>query len=275
MPPRAASRECEEEDLYYGHEDRKRLESLSEVERERILYERYVERVRDSEKKELEQRAKGKPGKKESYTAFTKTDREREPLKGNGRSTYEAFKYGTLRRDILIKIVYRRIMDRLKGYFVKIRLPSGYAVYKISRVYEGKRYEIDDVATNKWLQIIRKKDKKDVNIQSISNALLTEEEYEDYIKDNTPPSDNEVQKMWKKLSREIEGDISSDEFNYSLRQRRRFFRYGKATTRRRIELKALLERARDEEDIAQIEEIEKELKEIEEQEKQEKTHNPQ
>ncbi|OAG29431.1 hypothetical protein NEDG_00564 [Nematocida displodere] len=254
----------DEEDLYLGAEDKKQLESLPEIERERILYERYSDRLRKAERKELEQRA-GKFGEESESDSFSRERESRDkaiPRITTAKSSYDVFKNIVLKRDTLLKIVYKRMIDKLVGYYIKIRLPSGYSIYKILSIYEGKTYEVGGGVTNRWMSVGRKKDRKEVNIQSISNLLVTEEEYNEYTRDNTVVGDKDTIKLWKKLSREIEEDPTEEELNYILSQRRRFLRYGKVTTRRRLELKALLSKAREENDLGQVKEIEKELKEI-------------
>ncbi|KAI5184356.1 hypothetical protein NEHOM01_0101 [Nematocida homosporus] len=262
MSPKLQRQRHEEEDLYLDWEDQKQLEALPEVEREKILYERYIERVRANERKEIEQRVRSF-GEESESDSFSRESEKVFP-QSSAKSTYEVFKCIVLSRDTLLKIVYRRAIDKLKGYYIKIRLPTGYSIYKISDVYEGKKYELGGIVTNKWMVVQRKKDRKEINIQSISNVLATEEEYREYLRENVVPGDKEALKMWKKISREVEADLSEEELNYSLSQRRRFLRYSKVVTRRKIELKALLDRARDEHNTEQIAVLEKELKELEE-----------
>ncbi|KAI5180368.1 hypothetical protein NEOKW01_0672 [Nematocida sp. AWRm80] len=252
--------------LYLDLEDRERLESLPEIEREKILYERHLQWIKEEERKELESRV----GYLEDDNELDSISKESSDANDRGyhkhqkSSTYDIFKHTILSRDTLLRIVYRTIIDKITGYYIKIRLPSGYCIYKVLKVYEGKRYEVGNIITNKWMTVGRKQDKKEVNIQSISNVPVTKEEYLEYIKDNPVPGDKESIGMWKRISKEIEMTPSDEEANYTLSQKRRFTKYSKVTTRRKIDLKALLERAKIEHNQQQIQQIEKELKELEE-----------
>lgn len=262
-----AKREPEKDELYLGPEDRQRLEALSEIEREEILYERYLQRVGEKERKHLEQIVREQENAPSEESG--KEDRERAmPRIPSSKTTFDVFRHVVLPRSTLLKIVYRRTIEKIKGYYVKIRLPSGYCVYKILKVTEGKRYEIGGIVTNKWLHIGRKKDKKEVNIQSVSSAPLLEEEYLEYARDNSLPGDREGIKMWKKMALEVETDQTEEELGYAISQRRRFLKYGKVAARRKIELRMLLEKAREEENAELAESLERELREIEEMQKQ-------
>lgn len=260
-----AKREPEKDELYLGPEDRQRLEALTEIEREEILYERYLQKIGEKERKHLEQMVKMKEQENEHSEESGKEDRERAmPRIPSSKTTYDVFRHIVLPRNILLKIVYRRTIEKIKGYYVKIRLPSGYCVYKILKVTEGKRYEIGGIVTNKWLHIGRKKDKKEINIQSVSSTPLLEEEYLEYARDNILPGDREGIKMWKKMALEVETDQTEEELGYAISQRRRFLKYGKVAARRKIELRMLLEKAREENNPELAESLERELQEIQE-----------
>lgn len=267
MPPRQQSRLKEEESLYVNEEDRKQLEALPESVREGILYERHLQITEENERKQLKYR-------NNPFCEESETDSESKDVNnGDGRAmpriltktSFDVFKNVVLRRDVLLNIVYRRAIEKLKGYYVKIRLPEGYSVYKILRVYEDKRYEVGGVVTNKWMTLGRNKDRKEINIQSISNAAVTKEEYMKYIQENViPGGDKELLRLYKRLFRDLETGITEEEMNYALSQKRRFSKYGKITVKRRVELKVQLEKARLENNQKEIEKIEKELKELEE-----------
>ncbi|KAI5192623.1 hypothetical protein NECID01_2016 [Nematocida sp. AWRm77] len=251
-----------DEDVYLSWEDKEKLEALPEIEREKILYERYIEKVRENERKELEHRVKVLGEESESDSCSRETKDLSFPRKNSFQGTYDVFRTVVLKRDIISKIVYRKIIEKLKGLFVKIRLPTGYAVYKILKVYDGDKYEIGGLITNKWMVLGRSADRKEVCIQSISNAPVTEEEYIKYKKENEVPGDKECIRMWKKLEKEIEMDLSEEDLDYTLSQRRRFLPQEKTLTRRKIELKSLLAQAKNENNKEEIRKIEQELREI-------------
>ncbi|KAI5190076.1 hypothetical protein NEMIN01_0861 [Nematocida minor] len=266
MPPRQQSKKKEEDGLYLDEEDKKQLELLPEAAREEILYERHMRKTEAKERQELKHRRRefGDESDSESESKDVYGIHEKAIPRIVSKTSFDVFKNVVLRRDDLISIVYRRAIDRLKGYYVKIRLPEGYCVYRILRVYEDKRYEVNGVVTNKWMSLGRNKDRKEVNIQSISNAPVTKEEYSRYARENTiEGGDKEILRLYKKLSRDLESGATEEELNYSLTQKRRFSKYGKIAVKRRIELKVMLERAKAEDRQNEVEEIEKELKEIE------------
>ncbi|KAH9386167.1 uncharacterized protein NEMAJ01_1063 [Nematocida major] len=267
MPPRQRSRVREEESLYKNEEDRKHLESLSEAVREGILYERHLQLTEEKERKELKHRNSsfGMESETDSESRGMDSFSERSIPKIVTKTSFDVFKNVVLRRDMLLDIVYRRAIDKIKGCYVKLRLTEGYCVYKIQKVYEGKRYEVSGVVTNKWMTLVRNKDRKEINIQSISNGHVTPEEYDRYIKDNVVPGgDRDLLRLYKKLSRNIETDTTDDDIDYSLSQKRRFSKYEKIAAKRRVVLTVQLERARQEENLQEIQEIEKELREMEE-----------
>jgi len=253
----------EEEDLYLDLEDKKNLERLPEMEREKILYERYVEKTRAAEREELTRRERGEDAKKEAERGSRGGRDKALPRNENAKSTYDIFRRIQLKRENLEKILYRKSINEVKGYFIKIRLPHEYAVYRITRVYEGERYEVDGIITNKWMSAERSTDKKEVNVQSVSNSEITEKEYEEYCRRNVVVGDREAIRMWKSFVRETEADPTDEELDYSLTQRRRFLKQGKSVTRRKIELRALISQAKDENDKEALERLQQELQEIE------------
>lgn len=266
MLQKQKSRKKEEDGLYLNEEDREQLQLLTEAEREEILYERHIRKTEENERKELKHRRRGfgEESETESESKDVFGYSERAIPKMEYKTSFDLFKNIVLRRDTLLKIVYKRAIDRLKGYYVKIRLAEGYCLYKILRVYESKRYEVGGVVTNKWLSLGRNKDRKEVNMQSISNAPVTREEYGKYARENLiEGGDKEIMRLYKRISRDLESDATEEEMNYSLAQKKRFLQYGKIAVKRRIELKVMLERAKAEDRKADAEEIERELQEIE------------
>ncbi|KAI5183031.1 hypothetical protein NEIRO03_0658 [Nematocida sp. AWRm78] len=266
MPLRQPKRMQKEENLYTSEEDRIHLESLPETVRERILYERHLKKTEDNEKRELKHRnsrlIEEETESESEEDIVQKRDKIRS-LKQSRPVSFDMFKCTVLCRNTFVSNMYKRTFKLLNGYYVKIRLEDGYHIYRISKIYEGKRYEIDGKVTNYWMHLERAGDKKEVNIQSISNKAITKSEYSKYIKENiVPGGDKSLQQMHNKLIKSLESRMSEAEQDYSLGQMRRFSKDQRIAAKRRVELKVRLEKAKSENNLEEVDEIEKELHEL-------------
>lgn len=255
-------------DLYHSVDDQKELLALPEVEREQILYERHKESERRRERKEIER-------KLNSYVLSGSS--EEHPWADNGeegaeaarrwedpvsKSTFDRFKQAVLRRDQILSILYRTGINRLKGYYVKIRMANGYKLFRIKKVYEGERYCVvshEKKMSDRWFEIEGSGSRQKISIQNVSNDAAREAEYEEYKEGNKVVSDKEASALWKRLCDETEKPMDSEELEYMLDQKRKFSSDGKLTARQRIELMAALAQAKEEGDLKEAEEIEKKL----------------
>ncbi|KFG26808.1 uncharacterized protein NESG_00964 [Nematocida ausubeli] len=258
-----------EEKLYIGEEDRNYLESLPETVRERILYERHLKKTEENERRELKHRNNLFTEEDETESDSSKdTKRKKEktaPAVPSKATTYDVFKAVVLRRSTFVSNVYKKALKSFEGYYVKIRLLEGYHVYRITKIYEGKRYEIEGKVTNQWMCLERAGDRRQVNIQSISNRGISKEEYTKYIEENAIAGGNKtLQKMQVRLSKCLEKRMSEEEQDYSLGQMRRFSKDRRITAKRRLVLKVTLERAKNEGNLKEIEDLEREIQELSE-----------
>lgn len=230
-----------DEGLFYSEEDRERLLSLPEIERERILYERHSERERKKEKREIERKLSTYISSEED--SVEEGEREREHRRHPSTLPYLSFKKIVLTRNWLASNIYKKNINNINNFFIKIRLANGYKIFRILRVYEDKKYAVGKDTTNKWLEVGNNSSREVVNIQSVSNGSVREEEYAEYRSNNKVPSDKEAEALEKRL-REIERPMDAEGVEYMIKEKRKF-KENVVKAKRKVEILRELEEVRE------------------------------
>jgi Plus-3 domain len=237
----------DESELYHSPEDRDELLSLPEVERERILYERHKEMERKRERRELEKRRGAEMSMVEKRSGVD--------------VSYHTFAQTVLKREDLVRMMYRPFMHRVAGCHVKIRVSAGYKVLRIRRVRDGRIYSIEGKGkSDKWLEVEGGGLKMDVSIENASNSKVSEEEFRVYIEDGGSLGEKEGRSVGRRIRSELDKKVDEREMEYILREKRKFVNEGKMSAKMQIDLMAKLSEAREEGSEEKVKAIEAELR---------------
>lgn len=157
--------------------DKERTECLTEVEKEKRLYECYAKKQKQEERMEIEKKNKNEPIER---IKEVKTEPEWEEK--NGREiSYEQLKTCILSRDFIAANVYKPFFTFFKGNYVRVSFANGYAICKILDVNYGKEYSYPFgkhfFRTDKYLVVKHGDHKLNIPISHLSNSAITQDEY--------------------------------------------------------------------------------------------------
>lgn len=150
---------------------------LTEVEKEKQLYESYTKKQKHDERREIEKR-----NNNESSGSIKESTNEPEWEDRRGKEiSYEELKPLIITRDFLAANVYKPFFNFFKGNIVRVSFPNGYAICKVLDIKYGKEYSYPFgkyfFRTDKYLVVKHGDNKLDIPISHISNSPLKQDEY--------------------------------------------------------------------------------------------------
>ncbi len=237
--------------LYIDEEDRKILESYSEVEREKILNKRYreikeIENMKNLKKEDvLEQ-------KKELN--FSEAD-------------------FIVPKSIIVDNVYKPIIYKIKGCFVKVKIGDKYFIGKIVDVYEGEIYVVSLSSTRSvrmclYFTIdIGDKLYKDFKILNISDRKLEEEEFRLFVDKFEIVNLKPLNRKYTSFINETKRGLNDDEMVAMVNNRNKMNPKKQNNTDKLIDLIKKREMAIDNKNKAEALEYQKKIMELEEEDK--------
>jgi RNA polymerase-associated protein RTF1 len=191
---------------HLNEEEKKQLESLSEVKREEFISNIYEKRKREQDRKKVQQQLEREKFQESSsqlpQKRVTKLEADSHSLKKSKQEEidYKARNETSLTKEDIEKIRISRSQlakwcnhiffeDTVKGAFVRINIGLSrdkreqvYLMCEVNDVISGEKfYDIEGkVKTNKKLILSYGKSKKEMRFDIVSNAEFTEKEFEDY-----------------------------------------------------------------------------------------------
>lgn len=108
------------QNLYEDSSEEEKLMKLPEMEREKILYKRYMQYEKIKEEKEMKDRINKLRG----------VDPQEPESHEDQTITYEILCENVIKRDILVKNIYRPAFDKITGNYVRIAYRDGYSIKK-------------------------------------------------------------------------------------------------------------------------------------------------
>lgn len=208
----------EEDELFNGSEDERYLNSLTEADRERVLYERHLQIKKLREREELENRISNR---------MSEGNVKIENVKKNTLS-FEEFQSILLKRDNISPHVYRSDIDVIIGNYVCIRLDKGVIVGKILSLEAGKEVYLLPVQdrTNKTNIIIsvksNQKEYKNLQLIYVSNTKVDEETYNKLLEMGLIPTKSQLNK-YKDTMKKLNKQLTDKEITEAVNRKKSFY----------------------------------------------------
>lgn len=202
-----AESDCE---LYIDSSDKERLGNMSEIQRQKILYERHAKLRAYKEKKEVERRLK-ELGESE---LVQKEDAGED--KGVN-FTCRDLALCVLPRDFLLENANKAYFEKFVGHLVKVKIKETYKIAVIVAIGSGDVYSVRmgkrSVSTSKIMELVAGKDLlRKMSIQFVSNAPVEQEEFEVFWAENEDfDLERHEEKVWslKKYMRRHIGEAET------------------------------------------------------------------
>lgn len=171
-----------DDELYIDSSDEERLRNMSEIQRQKILYERHAKLRAYKEKKEVERRLKELGESKLVQKDDLKDDKV-------VKFTCRDLALCVFPRDFLMESANKAYFEKFVGHLVKVKIKETYKIAAIVAIGSGDVYSVRvgkrNVSTSRILELVAGKDLlKKMSIQFVSNAPVEEEEFEAFKAEN-------------------------------------------------------------------------------------------
>lgn len=244
----------DDKNIFYNDEDKERIMSLPELQREQILNERF-KRLNDND---LVNTIRG----------FEKQERTYEPVK---RPKFEECDF-IVGRDLILNNVFKPFINILKGSFVKVMINKKYAICKISAIKTVQPYKLLN-SSNQMCSIGLDLDTGNkicsgVEINSVSSSRVTQDEFEAFIDNFSIESLDDLKKKYKKIKEEFSRVLTDSEISKTIENRMKDNPKSQTSTEKKIEIIAKRDEAIQNKDKEQAAFYQSKLEEIEDQERE-------
>lgn len=185
---------------------------ISEIEKEKLLYESYNNEKRMHEREEDAKRSK---------TPFQNKIRSEEVHK---IIEYEEFKNYIVKRELLTNNIYKPFFEAFNNTYTRVSFPNGYAICRIiNNVYDNE-YSFPfgnfKYTTDKYLIVKHGDNKLKVPVTHISNAEIIKEEYE-AIKRHLE-SEDKIVSEYKRLVKLLDRKLTEEEQKKEKEEKNKF-----------------------------------------------------
>lgn len=255
------------EDLYIDEEDRKRLEALSDKERNEILLERHLKLSNCISKVELE---------KKISAVENRSSIKEEPM--NTEEKISKFCEMVFKRDFLVKNCYKPFFKLFIGHYVRTRIGDIYYAAKIVGIREANEFTLDvgskSFKTNIALDIEFKGNlKTGVSLTFLSNGPVSFSESRAVVESGNYDF-KKHQYGYKNVVKKMETHLTDEELELAQKERRRFFSSYKKNVLRKIELIRERTEAMEKFDNEKAKMIQRQIDKIDEEEDKKKLKDP-
>ena len=247
----------DEDGLFLNEEDKKKLSSYSEVERERILYERWTELQRVAEKKQLMEQ-------------LGKVEKE-EPAKKAAPALHMPDAHFLVRRPMLVQAVFKPFFPIFKGCFVRAKIGSQYYICKIAGFSTGEPYPLPEsrgMLTNTYLTIdIGDRLVKNFDLRNVSSGKMEPSEFDSFVKTFGISSLSPLNDKYKRVSAEMSRELTDEEITQFIAAREKVNPKKKTEAQQKIDLILKRDQAMEANKREEASRYQKELEEIEDRER--------
>lgn len=198
-----------DDELYIDSSDEKRLKNMSEIQRQRILYERHAKLRAYKEKREVEKRLK--------ELNESKSVHKDDSVEDNGHKfTCRDLALCVLPRDFLMENANKAYFEKFVGHLVKVKIKETYRIAVIVAIGTGDVYVVRvgkrNVSTSRFLELVAGKDLlKKMSIQFVSNVPLEENEFEAFKAENEDFNLEKHEEKVRNLKKYVQRQIGETE----------------------------------------------------------------
>ncbi|KAG0441737.1 hypothetical protein DMUE_0831 [Dictyocoela muelleri] len=294
-------------EILNGEDDEKYLSSLSDAQREKIIYERFLRIKRFEERRELERRLENHE-KVDNTIKKRKAENRYSESSGDDNSSdgqvikklksridddssdilksgevkisknvlnFEDFKKIIFKRDEITPFVYRSDLDVLIGNYVMMRIDEDCVACKITSIFEGPSVYTVDLGerrnkTNLLLNL-KNGDKSYENVKLIylSNSEISLSVYQNLLKKNLIPSIKQKQK-YKDAKDQMNKKLTDLEITKTIEKRKKFYPQKVCRAKQKIELIQRKNKLMTKKKFKEAQEIQKLIDQMNEEDKEEK-----
>lgn len=220
------------EDLFENEEDRRKIMSLPEVERETILFERQQRLEEVAEKRRLIEKVKalesGEASRPTEIPVLSKIPTEKQVLV---TEDYESIRSVVLSRKFIEAYVFHPEFTKMaKGCYVRLALDKGiYRLCEIVKIVSMPPYRLEaDVLIDKGALLRQGKSEKEFKFDVISNSAVTTAEIDYFVALEAPrkPKNSILTAKARELYEFKKKPLQDDVLDHILFEKKRVRGYG-------------------------------------------------
>lgn len=185
---------------------------INDLEKEKLLYEKYQKEQEENERLENIKRQNKKNNESDTEASDSHRRERRDSDSSKNEVTVELLNANILRRDLIVKSVYKPFFDHIKGIFVRVALKNGYAICKVIDVIFGNEYDFTikgkKFTTDKYLVIQHGSNQIKFPISFVSNSDVEASDFNIQRKGIWPKPEaliNEFERTKKLFERKLSG----------------------------------------------------------------------
>lgn len=243
-------------DLFIDEEDKERILSLPELQREKILHERFV-KIKDNQ---LTNVLKG-------------LERQEKVVEQKEKPKFEGCDF-IVSREMLINNIFKPMVGVLKGTFIRVMINRKYIIAKILGFNTIKPYKLltkaGEMCTVGLVIDTGSKIIEGIETNSVSSTRITPEEFEVFITDFGIQSLDDLRNKFQKAKEELNRKMSDSEITRTIENRKKDNPRKITNTERKIEIIAKRDEALQNKDKEKARIFQNELEKIEDQEREER-----
>lgn len=256
LPMKSYDELLEAGELFTDEDDKKRILSLPELQREKILHDRF-KKINDSQLSNV----------------LKELDRQDTPREPKRKPMFEECDF-ILPRDTIISNIFKPSIGILKGCFVRAMINKKYVICKIMAIRAVESYKllskVNQMCTIGFDVDNGKKIVEGLQANVISSSGVTVEEFENFLRDFSIESFDDLKKKHKKVQHEFSRSLTGAEVNKTIENKLRDNPKKQTTTERKIEIIAMRDGAMLEKNKEKAKLYQKQLEKIEDEEREER-----
>lgn len=191
-----------------------RKQTKTEIEKEMMLYESYIEKQKREERLEIESR---------NTTSEPRPINPEWMQREEHAITFDVLKSCILTRNFISQNIYKPFLSQIKGCFVRMSFPNGYAICRIIDIVYGKEYSFPvgglTFVVDKYLVIKHGDNQIKIPVTFLSNSAIIEDEFNVQRKSEF---DCDIVKDYTRVKKLFERSLSRDEQRKMDDEKRKF-----------------------------------------------------
>ncbi|ELA42312.1 uncharacterized protein VICG_00712 [Vittaforma corneae ATCC 50505] len=243
-------------ELFADEDDKKRILSLPELQREKILHDRF-KKINDSQ----------------LSCVLKELDRQDIPKEPRHTPKFEECDF-ILPRDMIINNIFKPFIGILKGCFVRAMINKKYVICKIMATRSIEPYKLlsktSQMCTVGFDVDNGKKIVEGLQANVISSSAMTVEEFENFLSDFSIESFDDLKKKYKKVQHEFSRSLTDVEVNKTIENKLRDNPKKQTNTEKKIGIIAKRDDAMQSKDKEKAMFYQKQLEKIEDEEREER-----
>lgn len=255
-PMKTFHQSLETGELFTDEDDKKRILALPELQREKILHERF-KKIKDSQ----------------LSSVIKELDRQEAPREMKKMPKFEDCDF-ILPRELIQENIFKPFIDVIKGCFIRIAINKRYRICKILALRKIEPYKLmtktPQMCTVGFDVDSGEKLVNGLQANFISSALVSIEEFEEFVTGFSIRSFDDMKRKYRKVKQELSRNLTDTELARTIENRLKDNPKKQTNTEKKIEIITKRDEAMQNKDKEKAMQYQKMLEKIEDGEREER-----